>query len=118
MHFVSGVGEVVRSVGGVDRVDHLAGSARSDDRDDGYGDEGGEHQQALRDIGQGRTQETTEQRVAQGDPGDQQHAHQVGRAERGLEEHSARHHPGRYVEGEEHQDDHTRCDPQDVRMIS
>ncbi len=82
-----GVGEVVSCVCGLDRVDHLTRTANGDDRDHGNRDEGGEHQQALRDVGEGGAEESSEQGVAQRDSGNEQHAEQVRRAECGLEEH-------------------------------
>ena len=118
MDFIAGVGEILGGVGSLDRVEHLTGTADGDDGDHGYRDEGGEHQTPLRDVGERGAEEAAEQRVAQRDSRNEQHAQQVRRAEGGFEEHASGDHARGHVEREEHQDDHPGRDPKDMRMIT
>ena len=95
-----------------DVVDHGRRAAGVDDGDDRYGDEGGEHQQPLGDIGQRRAQESAEERVDHGDGGDEEHSAEVVEAEAGFEELAGGDHARRDVEREEHEDDDSADDAQ------
>src|SRR5699024_2840574 len=95
-----------------DVVDHGRRAAGVDDGDDRYGDEGGEHQQPLGNIGQRRAQESAEERVDHGDGGDEEHSAEVVEAEAGFEELAGGDHARRDVEREEHEDDDSAEDAQ------
>ena len=84
---------------------------------DRHQQQGDEHDAALDGIGKGDRQEATDEGVAHGNGGDDDHAGQVVTFEGGLEVAATGDHAGGYVEGEEHQNDDAGGDAQEVAAI-